>query len=88
MSEYPKEIEGIIVNNSMEEQIAREELARAKIKLQVKNKKTFAKVQVAYERLIFLSNKSIGKNICSHLKSFSSAFFTISMNFRIFPAVS
>ena len=51
MSEYPKEIEGIIVNNSMEEQIAREELARAKIKLQVKNKKTFAKVQVAAEQM-------------------------------------
>ena len=51
MSEYPKEIEGIVVNNAQEEEIAKEELARAKIKLQIKNKKTFAKVQVAAEQM-------------------------------------
>ena len=51
MSEYPKEIEGIVVNNAQEEEIAKEELARAKIKLQIKNKKTFAKVQVAGEQM-------------------------------------
>ena len=27
MSEYPKEIEGIVVNNAQEEEIAKEELA-------------------------------------------------------------
>ena len=51
MAEYPKEIEGIVVNNAQEEEIAKEELARAKIKLQIKNKKTFAKVQVAAEQM-------------------------------------
>ena len=51
MSEYTKEIEGIVVNNAQEEEIAKEELARAKIKLQIKNKKTFAKVQVAAEQM-------------------------------------
>jgi len=57
MSEYPKEIEGIVVNNAQEEEIAKEELARAKIKLQIKNKKTFAKVQVAGEQMKESINK-------------------------------
>ena len=39
MSEYPKEIEGIVVNNAQEEEIAKEELARRKIQLQIKNHK-------------------------------------------------
>lgn len=51
MSEYPKEIEGIVVNNTQEKEIAKEELAWTKIKLQIKNKKTFAKVQVAAEQM-------------------------------------
>ena len=36
-TEYPKEIEGIVVNNAQEEKIAKEELARRKIQLQIKN---------------------------------------------------
>ena len=39
MSEYPKEIEGIVVNNAQEEEIAKEELARERIRKQIEKKK-------------------------------------------------
>ena len=72
MSEYPKEIEGIVVNNAQEEEIAKEELARAKIKLQIKNKKTFAKVQVAAEQMKESINQLNDKE--ESLKNFNARF--------------
>ena len=72
MSEYPKEIEGIVVNNAQEEEIAKEELARAKIKLQIKNKKTFAKVQVAREQMKESINRLNDKE--ESIKNFNDRF--------------
>jgi len=70
MSEYPKEIEGIVVNNAQEEEIAKEELARAKIKLQIKKQKTFAKVQVAGE----IMKESINQLNDKDLTNFNARF--------------
>ena len=72
MSEYPKEIEGIVVNNAQEEEIAKEELARAKIKLQIKKQKTFAKVQVAREQMKESINRLNDKE--ESIKNFNDRF--------------